>query len=191
MLNPKSSALKIVVASSNPVKINAAKESFEKVFGQIYEQEVEVISIDVPSGVPDQPMNTEETRQGALNRVEGAQAFVIQNEIEADFFIAYEGGVDVFEDGPKTFAIICIASKDDMVFGQSAMLPLPIKIYERLLNGVELGSAMDELFKTINIKQKGGAIGQLTKGLETRGSIYQSATVLALSKFVNESLYLA
>ena len=95
----------------------------------------------------------------------------------------------VFEDGPKTFAVICISNRDEIVFGQSATLPLPVSVYQKLLDGYELGTAMDELFNTQNIKQKGGAIGQLTMGLETRKSIYVSATILTLSSFMHESLY--
>lgn len=173
--------LKVVVASQNPIKVAAATQAFSRVFSS---KVVEVESISVPSGVPDQPMNLEETRLGAHNRVLAAQ-----EAIEADYYIAYEGGVDVFEDGPKTFAIICITNKVDMSFGQSATLPLPIKVYSKLLEGEELGTAMDNLFGTINIKQKGGAIGQLTQGLETRASAYESATILALCRYTFAELY--
>jgi non-canonical (house-cleaning) NTP pyrophosphatase len=68
-------------------------------------------------------------------------------------------------------------------------LPLPTSIYEQLTLGKELGPAMDRLFNTVNIKQKGGAIGQLSKGLETRKSIYVSATLLTLSVFFYPQLY--
>lgn len=173
-------SITLVVSSNNPVKINAAEVAFRKAFGL----EVDVISCNANSDVSDQPMSYEETRQGALNRVEHAKQMH-----DGDYYIGYEGGVEIFEDGPKTFAIVCIANAEKTVFGQSATLPLPISIYEQLTRGVELGSAMDELFKTVNIKQKGGAIGQLTKGLETRQSVYTSATILALSPFLYESLY--
>jgi inosine/xanthosine triphosphatase len=174
------SALILAVASANPVKLEAAKEAFML----SWNKSIEIVSVDVPSGVSEQPMTYEETRLGAQNRVEKAFA-----EIEADYYIAFEGGVDVFEDGPKTFAVICISNGDEMIFGQSAILPLPMSVYEKLLEGIELGTAMDELFDTQNIKQKGGAIGQLTRGIETRKSIYKSATILALSRFVNGPLY--
>ncbi len=55
--------------------------------------------------------------------------------------------------------------------------------------GEELGPAMDNMFNTVNIKQKGGAIGQLTNGLETRESIYVSATLLTLSAFFYPKLF--
>ncbi len=173
-------SITLVIASKNPVKINAAEIAFRRAF----DLEVDVISCNADSQVSDQPMTYEETRQGALNRVENAK-----HMHEGDYYIAFEGGVDIFEDGPKTFAIVCISSSHKTVFGQSATMPLPVSIYEQLINGKELGSAMDELFQTVNIKQKGGAIGQLTKGLETRQSVYQSATILALSPFLYESLY--
>ncbi len=190
--------IKVAVGSANPVKINAAKNAFSKVFNTqegVQEADsvslvssvadiVTVESVSVGSGVADQPMSIEETRQGAENRV-----MAMKELVQADYYIAYEGGVDVFEDGPKTFAIICISDANRTVFGQSACLPLPLRIYEALLNGEELGSAMDNAFDTINIKQKGGAIGQLTRGLESRQSIYTSATILSLSPFVFKDLY--
>ncbi len=167
--------LNVVVGSKNPVKIQAAQQAFEINFDNC---DINIEAVAAPSGVSDQPMNEEETRKGAFNRVSE-----LIDTTDADFFIAYEGGVDVFEDGPKTFAVVCISNGDTFRFGQTATLPLPISIYHELLQGNELGDAMDKLFQTQNIKQRGGAIGQLTKGKETRASIYTSATLLALAPF--------
>ncbi len=176
----KDNSLTVAVGSINPVKVNAALEAFSLVM----KLPIKTISIDVASGVSDQPMTYKETRLGAKNRV---QKLLVEQQ--ADYYIAYEGGVDIFDDGPKTFVVLCISNGEDWVFGQSATLPLPLSIYHQLLQGIELGSAMDALFNTQNIKQKGGAIGQLTHGLETRLSIYRSATILALSRFANKALY--
>lgn len=184
-MSTTSSVIRVAIASKNPVKIKAAEDAFSAVF----KVAVETVSVDAPSGVPDQPMSQQETLEGAQNRVEHLLSLAEEESLQADYFIAYEGGVDVFEDGPKTFAIMCISNGSESIFGQSATLPIPLKVYEKLLTGVELGTAMDELFNTVNIKQKGGAIGQLTNGLETRGSIYKSASILALSRFMNKALY--
>ncbi|MBT1451402.1 inosine/xanthosine triphosphatase [Glaciecola sp. XM2] len=180
MNNEKTGPLTVAVASHNPVKVEAARQAFSAVFPQC---DIKIVEVDADSGVPDQPMSYEQTREGAHNRV------VNSYETPADYYIAYEGGVDVFEDGPKTFAVVCISDQDSLVYGQTASLPLPLSIYQSLLEGLELGDAMDALFNTHNIKQKGGAIGQLTQGIETRLSIYQSATVLALSVFAQPHLY--
>lgn len=160
--------------------MDAALSAFQRVFR---EDDIDIVSVDASSGVPDQPMSYEETRQGARNRVANCAAY------EADYYIAYEGGVEVFEDGPKAFAVLCISNGDEIIYGQTATLPLPLSIYQDLLHSIELGDAMDKLFNTRNIKQKGGAIGQLTAGLETRRSIYESATVLSLSYFAHPKLY--
>jgi non-canonical (house-cleaning) NTP pyrophosphatase len=90
---------------------------------------------------------------------------------------------------PSTYAVVCIADNSRCQTGRTASLPLPKQIYQKLLQGEELGPAMDEMFNTVNIKQKGGAIGQLSKGLETRESNYVSASLLTLSVFFYPNLY--
>ncbi len=59
------STMKIFVGSTNPVKINSARQSFEKVF---VGASIECEGYKVPSDVSDQPMGEKETRQGAINR---------------------------------------------------------------------------------------------------------------------------
>ncbi len=44
--------MKVVVASQNPVKVNATLEAFR---AQFPADEIELVSATVPSGVPDQP----------------------------------------------------------------------------------------------------------------------------------------
>ncbi len=174
-------SIKVVVASKNPVKIEAAKESFSKAFP---DAQIEIYAVDAPSKVNDQPMSATETKEGAINRV----AYCQQHH-QADYYIAYEGGVEILDGNPSTYAVVCIADADKLQTGRTASLPLPTSIYEQLTLGKELGPAMDRLFNTVNIKQKGGAIGQLSKGLETRKSIYVSATLLTLSVFFYPQLY--
>jgi len=173
--------LTLCVASKNPVKINAATKSLERAFPAAQWQ---IISIDAPSSVADQPMTCDATLAGAINRVKYCKT--IQ---DADFYVSYEGGVDVIDGIPSTYAVVCVANKDRLQTGRSGTLPLPTKIYQQLQAGKELGDAMDELFDTQNIKQRGGAIGQLTLGLYTRESIYIAATILTLAPFVHANIY--
>ncbi|MFQ3251713.1 MAG: inosine/xanthosine triphosphatase [Glaciecola sp.] len=173
--------MKIIVASKNPVKIDAARTSFASAFPA---EALEVVAVDAPSLVSEQPMSAAETRDGAVNRVK-----YCQQHHTADYYVSYEGGVDVLDAIPSTYAVVCIANKDRLQTGRTASLPLPNQIYQKLKAGGELGPAMDEMFNTVNIKQKGGAIGQLSNGLETRKSIYVSATILSLSVFFYPDLY--
>lgn len=53
---------KIVVASQNPVKIRAVDSGFKQMQAG---NEFEIIGLNVPSGVSDQPMTDKETYEGA------------------------------------------------------------------------------------------------------------------------------
>lgn len=180
-MKPKS--VKIIVGSLNPVKINAAKQAIMQFFDL---DEVICLGIDAPSRVAEQPMNSAETRLGAINRVKYCQL-----NHDADYYVAMEGGVDKLEDGPVTFAYIVVANKQQMSVGRSAMLPLPNAVYQALQQGEELGPVMDRMFNTHNIKQKGGAIGLLTRGLATRESNYTQALILTLAPFLHQELFVA
>lgn len=173
--------LKVIVGSKNPVKINAAHNALQRLFP---DNQIESEGMHAPSGVPDQPMNSAETRQGAINR-----ALYCRQHREADFYMAMEGGVDLFEDGPATFAYVVIADKNQQSVGCSARLPLPKQIYDALVAGEELGHIMDRLFNTENVKQKGGAIGLLTHNQASRESNYTEALILALAPFINRDLF--
>jgi inosine/xanthosine triphosphatase len=173
--------IKVVVGSKNPVKIGAAKAAICEMFAL---NDVECVGINAPSGVPEQPMTGEDTQLGAINRVK-----YCQQHAQADYYVAFEGGVDQFEYGPATFAYVAVANQEHMSIGRSCQLPLPPLVYQALQKGEELGHVMDRLFNTDNVKQKGGAIGLLTKGLATRESVYHQATLLALAPFVNPDLF--
>ncbi|MFT7687991.1 MAG: inosine/xanthosine triphosphatase [Candidatus Azotimanducaceae bacterium] len=134
-------------------------------------------------------MDSEETRLGAENRVTYCRRFDAEAVNRADYYVAMEGGVDNFDHGPATFAYVAIANQDRISIGRSAILPLPKKVYKELEAGYELGDVMDRLFNVKNIKQKGGAIGLLTKGHSSRESNYTEALLLALVPFLNHDLF--
>ena len=177
----QSQHLKVTVGSLNPVKVKAAHNAIRALFPEAL---IDCRGIDAPSQVADQPMSAAETRAGAVNRVQ-----YCRQETEADFYVAMEGGVDLFASGPATFAYIVIADRHKMSVGRSASLPLPNTVYLALKQGQELGDVMDSLFNTDNIKQKGGAIGLLTNAQATRESNYTQALILALAPFVHPELY--
>ena len=174
--------ISLLVGSKNPVKIAAAKAAFSQAFTGFL---IECQGVQAPSGVPDQPMTSQQTQNGAVNRVDHC-AMHYPNH---DYYIAMEGGVDLFDHGPATFAYVAIKSIARLSIGRGANLPLPPSVYKALQAGEELGDVMDRLFNTDNIKQKGGAISLLTKGLATRESNYQHALILALAPIINPELY--
>jgi inosine/xanthosine triphosphatase len=173
--------MKIIVGSKNPVKVHATEVALTQVLNT---EELSVTGLNVSSGVPDQPMTEAQTRQGAINRVKACM-----QEVKGDWYIAIEGGVDNFIDGPATFAFVAICNGRQWSVGRSANLPLPASVFQALEQGEELGDVMDRLFQTKNIKQQGGAIGLLTHHLATRQSVYEIALILAMSPFMNEDIY--
>ncbi|WP_432458822.1 inosine/xanthosine triphosphatase [Agarivorans sp. QJM3NY_25] len=173
--------LKVIVGSLNPVKIAAVKEALALYYP---EPQIDCQGMHAPSLVAEQPMTSQETRDGAVNRLR-----YCQQQQDADFYAAIEGGVDLFEDGPATFAYAVIADRQQMSVGRGANMPLPVSVYQALAQGDELGPLMDKLFNTTNIKQKGGAIGLLTNGLATRQGNYAHALILALVTFAHRELF--
>lgn len=172
--------LTVVVTSLNPVKIEAAREAFLRSF-PLYE--IQVVPLQVSSGVADQPMSDNETRQGARNRVADARLKVP----DADYWVGLEGGLDFIDEHLMAFAWMVVSSADDRSGeARSATLPLPPEVQELVESGLELGEANDRVFSTINSKQGGGAYGLLTDGLMTREGIYTQTLTLALIPIVHE-----
>jgi len=178
MTTPLSSTvIRVSVGSTNPVKVNAARQAFLQIFPN---HTIHCEEMHAPSEVADQPMTESETRLGAQNRAKYCYEHVSNQGM--DFFVSMEGGVDQFEEGAATFAYVAIVNSDgEMMTGRSANLPLPEKVFKRLQNNEELGVVMDDLFNTDNIRQKGGAIGLFTNHAATRESVYTQALVLALA----------
>lgn len=177
----ESSKLRVLVGSLNPVKVKAARVAFQQCFP---ERTIDVEGFSVPSGVSDQPMSSAETLQGAEHRVNA----LIEREA-ADYFVAFEGGVDAFEFGVATFAYVVVSDGTHRSVGRTADLPLPPVFYKALVAGEELGDVLDRHFNTQNVKQKGGAIALLTNDLESREGTYVQALTLAMAPFLKPSLF--
>lgn len=199
----------IVVASTNPVKMDAARQGFEKMFprdavstlsggltqspvlsivevkGAVFTEQFHFQSIDVPSGVRHQPMTDAETLTGARTRAENARAVWP----DADFWIGIEGGVEDSDRGMYAFAWVVILGKDLTGEARTGMFQLPPEITRLVRQGVELGHADDIVFQRSNSKQKDGAIGILTDGLIDRTAYYEHAVMLALVPFKKWELY--
>jgi inosine/xanthosine triphosphatase len=174
---------KIIVASLNPVKIEAARQAFLKAFPD----EVFVFEgVAAKSGVSDQPLSNEETYLGALNRVKSAQV-LYQG---ADFYISFEGGVADVNGILEEFAWIVVSDNSRTSHSRSASFSDPKALRDLVIDkGLEMGEAADIVFNDTNIKQKMGVVGCLSKGLINRSDLYVQPAILALLPFVNPNLY--
>ncbi len=174
--------LTLVVASTNPVKIQAAVNGFQRLFPG---SELNVITAAVPSDVRHQPLSDEETLRGALNRSAKAQAA----HPHADYWIGIEGGIQPIEPEMIAFAWIVVRSKEMIGKGRTGTFFLPPAVAELIRQGKELGEADDIVFGRTNSKQDNGAVGLLTDNVIDRAQLYEHAMILALIPFKNEALY--
>ncbi len=166
--------MKIAIGSRNPVKVGAVVNVLRLVY-----PDVEVVSIDVPSGVSVQPIGDEETRRGALNRARAALAAT-----DADWGAGLEGGVVKTELGMMTNAWCVIVDRAGRIgAGGGANMLLPQSVVERVESGAELGEAMDEYAGVEDVKRGPGAIGILTRGLVDRQGAYEYIVKLSLARF--------
>lgn len=173
---------KVLVASKNPVKLNAVKSAFCRMLPNM---EFEFLSASVPSNVVDQPMDNETTFKGALNRANNAK----NSFPDANFWVGVEGGIEISGDEMAAFAWIVIVSQDQTGKSRTGNFFLPTKVTELIKAGKELGEADDIVFGHSNSKQKDGAVGILTHNCITRTTLYTEAVVLALIPFLNPEIY--
>jgi inosine/xanthosine triphosphatase len=183
MIEIQNNMKKIFVASKNPVKINAVKEAFEKMYRG---EEFEILSDSIPSGVSDQPLTDEETYKGAFNRVNNAEA----SFPNADFWVGIEGGIEDKNNEFEAFAWVVVKSTDGKYGkGRSATFFLPEKVSVLIKEGLELGDACDQVFDEHNAKQNQGTIGLLTSNNIDRTKYYLDPVIIALIPFKNPDLY--
>lgn len=178
--------LTVIVASYNPVKIEAARLGFEAMFaGETFHFQ----SMNVPSGVSHQPMTDAETLTGARTRAMNARSA----RPDADFWVGIEGGVERRGGGEgermDAFAWVVILGRDLTGEARTGTFQLPTEVTRLVQDGIELGHANDIVFQRSNSKQKDGAIGILTDGLVDRTAYYAHAVMLALVPFKKRELY--
>lgn len=167
---------RVAVGSRNPVKVAAVTH----VVRQLHPSAI-VEAVQVPSGVPDQPVGDDETQRGAVARARAAR-----EALDADIGVGLEGGV-VHDGGTamRTCAWAAVALRDGReFFGGSLAMPLPPAVVELVRRGVELGHAMDEVTGGKDTKHGAGAVGILTNGMIDRQRAYEVLVTYALSPVI-------
>jgi inosine/xanthosine triphosphatase len=175
---------RVCVVSKNPVKVEATKIGFERMFPN---EEFVFLGLSAPSQVPDQPLTDIQTKQGAINRVVNAKS-LYENY---DYYVAIEGGVEKQNSGYyDSFAWVAIESQDKITFSRASTFTIPKEVGKFIDEGKELGDANDIVFNKTNSKQQNGAIGLLTNDIITRTTYYIEPITMALIPFKNLNLYI-
>ena len=168
----------IAVGSTNPAKMTAAQSICERAFPGC-----KVVGVDVPSGVPEQPIGADETSTGARNRARAALAAVPG----ARMGMGLEGGVDREGSLINCVAVVTAEGRENLAWG--VRFPLPPRVVARVLKGEELGPVMDEVSGRSESKKSLGAVGILTNGLFTRAEMWQGPLACALMPLLHPELY--
>ncbi|ASJ03377.1 NTPase [Thermococcus profundus] len=176
--------MKVAVGSTNPAKVEAVREVFREIYG-----EVEVVPVEVDSGVPDQPVGLEETVKGAINRATRAIA-----KTEADFGVGIEAGLYPVPETITGYMDVqfcaVVDSEGRITLGHGPGFEYPPGVVGRVFGeGVEVGIAMGELVNDPELKRKIGAIGVLTHGRLVRKELNKLAVLMALVPRLNPEWY--
>lgn len=173
---------KIVVGSSNPVKIQAVKDAFGKVWPKTKWQ---VSGFEVESGVSKQPMTDRESVKGAISR-----AHLAMKKGTFDFAVGIEAGFQKIGQLYFDCGWVFVTSKNgERGIASSARIWTPKTMMKHIFKGMELGGVDDLIFKAENSKQQNGHFGLLTNNVLTRLSVYTDAIIAALAPFLHPEIY--
>lgn len=165
--------MKIIIGSKNPTKIAAVESSFRDYQG------VEILALDVPSGVSEQPFSDEETIRGAINRATRSL-----QEGNGDIGIGLEGGVYETQLGLLlcNWGALALPDMKPIIAGGARFL-LPEEVASRLKAGEELGPVMDDYAKKKNVSKQEGAVGIFTNGMVNRASMFTHVMNLLVGQY--------
>jgi inosine/xanthosine triphosphatase len=172
--------MKIAIGTNNDLKVKAISSALRKVY-----PDAEIVKVDVPSGVKDNPVGREEGMLGALNRARNAR-----DKAKADMGVGPEGITETTAYGSFVYGWVAIVDSEGKVgFGASAQVMLPAAVEDRVLGKhMTMDQAMSEVSKKSkdDIRFKHGTNGVLTNGMYGREREFQDATTCALARFVSD-----
>ncbi|MBI2474613.1 MAG: inosine/xanthosine triphosphatase [Candidatus Taylorbacteria bacterium] len=176
--------MRINVGTKNAAKLRAVKNALAS-----YEWtgSLDVISVDVASGVPDQPLSMAETVEGAKNRAKSAYP-------KCQYSIGLENGlIEVPGSMNGRMDVCCCAIYDGQNFhlGLSSGFELPRSIQKFVDQGLNMTDAALRSGLTTNaqIGSEEGVISLLSKGRIRREDYIKEAVMMAMIQIENRAIY--
>ena len=171
----------IAVGTSNIIKVNAVKEAFCKFYNN-----VRIINISVNSLLP-QPVTLCGTVNGAVARAKIA----LQKLNDAELGVGIEAGLMEVPD-LKTYLNVQFAAIIDRVgkitLGSSPGFQLPSDVTRLvLIERMEVDKAVQFLYGIKGVREKGGIIELMTKGIISRNELITNALIMAIVPRISES----
>lgn len=162
-----------MIGSVNVAKVTAANDVISHYFPHST-----ISSVEVGSGVSNQPYGDEETRLGAINR-----ALRAAGKNGETIGIGLEGGVRLIDEQMYlcNWGALVLPNGKRFTAG-GAQIPLPQEIAVRVAAGNELGHVVDTYFELSGIRSKEGAIGMFTAGAVNRNDLFKHIMQLLIGQ---------
>ncbi len=175
--------MKIVLTTENKAKISAVKDVIDYLFKS---HEYELMAIELESDGPE-PMGEESLIKAIKANIRRAQEIVV----DGDYYIGMEGGiVDRIEYLEEVACVIVEDLKNNQIgISKAASFQIPPVISKDVREGSPFAEAVEKYFKVKNIKQEGGFVSILTKGLVSKKELYSQPLAIAFSKVLNKEWY--
>ena len=189
------SALIIAVGSARKPKLAAVREAVDGMMNLLSPgTSIEIVGMEVESGVNHTPRSREESMRGARQRAETLQKMAQEEGRLWNYFVGLEGGLDsVMENGERRVFLESWAYVSDGTrghFGRSGAVELPEVLAEEVfVNGTDLSIAIDRFAGEAGIRDAQGAGGVLSANKITRQEAFRVALIAAFAPFFNSSAY--
>jgi len=168
------------LGSTNPAKVAAVRAALARLAPSC-----SLDAIAVPSGVGDQPLGDQATRDGAAARAHAARM-----REDADVGFGLEGGVLI--EGPQVWLCSWVAAVDRSGrrgYASGLRMLLPPSLKAGLEAGTELGTLVDAMFGVQGSKSASGAIGLLTGGAVSRTDAFADLVAMSLAPWIHPDRY--
>ena len=160
--------LDVAVGSANRVKVEAVRSVLAKIYG-----DVRITPLDVPSGVPPQPFESD-VRRGSENRARAAlPGHDLAVGIEAGVFEMYGELMDI-----QHCAIV--DQQGRVTVGMGSGFAYPKEIADLVRGGLTVGQAVDRIYEKDAVGHSEGAIGMLSKGIMDRKELTKQSVLAAM-----------
>ena len=149
------------------------------------DEPLEIVASDVASGVSDQPLATDDSIRGAINR-----AKTVKVSLRPDYAVGIEAGL--VKVGDRWFEddwVAVIDATGAIGLGGSPRMEIAPQIMKLVRHGHELGEAGDQVFGSVDQRRGGGYVGEVSGQVFTRTDMLCDAVIMALGRFVRPEVF--
>ncbi|HJZ64354.1 MAG TPA: DUF84 family protein [Candidatus Acidoferrum sp.] len=194
-MNSNANTVFIAVGSTRKPKLGAVRDAVASLGPLLApEKQIEVVGVEVESGVSHTPASCEELMQGARQRAEAVAKLAKRFGEPWDFFVGLEGGLDVIHENEQRRVFLeswaYVSDGVSGFFGRSGSIEVAEQIAEEVVDrGVELSGAIDRFAGEVGIRDAQGTWGVLSRNLITRQDSFRVAVIAAFAPFYNRKMY--